>query len=243
LSIQGEEGKSLAAQKEEMHEFAEAQGWQVVAEFVDAGETGTSMERSGLQEALEAAEDGTFDVLLVHELSRLSRSLFDTLKIFEDLGQAGVGFVSIKDPDFNFSSATGRLFLSVLAALNQYYVDLLRMHTAKSKRERARRGLYNASITPYGYRHVGDADTPPEIVEEEAEAVRGLFERYATGRYSYIDLAEWINEAGYHTRSGRSFSKDTISEMLRNPFYKGKVVYKRGERSPDAWEVYGSSKI
>jgi hypothetical protein len=31
--------------------------------------------------------------------------------------------------------------------------------------------------------------------------------------------------------------------MLRNPFYKGKVVYKRGERSPDAWEVYGSSKI
>jgi hypothetical protein len=122
--------------------------------------------------------------------------------------------------------------------LNQYYVDMLKMHVAKSKRERARRGLYNASITPYGYRHAGDADTPPEIVEKEAEVVRELFARYATGEYSYPDLADWVSDAGYRTRAGRRFSKSTIAEIICNPFYKGKVVYKQGKHSQDAGEAY-----
>ena len=238
LGVQVEEGRSLSAQEAEMREFAEARGWEVVDEFVDAGETGTNTERPGLQAALEAVGRGEFDVLLVHELSRLSRSLRDTLNIFEALGRMDVGFAAVKDPDFNFYSTTGRLFLTVVAALNQYYVDTIRMHTAKSKRDRARRGLYNSPVPPYGYRQVGDADTPPEIVEEEAEVVRDLFERYAMGQHSYRDLANWINEAGYHTRSGSTFSKDTVAEILRNPFYKGEVAYKQRERSQEEWELY-----
>lgn len=236
--IQATEGKSLDAQISEMTEFAQAHDWEVVAKFVDAGETGTDMDRRGLQEALQAAEEDAFDVLLVHELSRLSRSLFDTLGIFEQLGRFDVGFASVKEPNFNFSDPASRLLLTMLAALNQYYVDLLKMHTAKSKRERARRGLYNASITPYGYRHVGDPDTPPEIVPEEAKVVRQMFERYATGRYSYYDVAEWSQDAGYKTRHGNNFSKDAIADILRNRFYQGQVVYRRGEHGQDTGEVY-----
>ena len=138
--MQAEDGKSLAAQKAEMSEFAEARGWEIVAEFVDAGLSGTDMNRPALKNALEAAEEGTYDILLVHELSRLSRRLYDTLGIFEKLGRIEVGFASVQEPNFNFSTPTGRLVLTMLAALNQYYVDLLKMHTAKSKRERARRG-------------------------------------------------------------------------------------------------------
>ena len=237
-SMRAAEGKSLAAQKAEMLEFAQARGWEVVAEFVDPGETGTNMDRLGLQAALRAVEEGAFDVLLVHELSRLSRRLYDTLNLFERLGKREVGFASVKEPNFDFSTPTGRLILTVLAALNQYYVDLLKMHTAKSKRERARRGLYNASITPYGYRHTGDNDTPPEIVPEEALVVVKMFEQHATGLYSYREVAEWLNEAGYRTREGRRFSKDTIADMLRNPFYMGKVVYKQGRRKQDAGEIF-----
>lgn len=236
--MQAEEGKSLDAQIAEMREFAEMRHWKVVSEFIDAGETGTDLDRPGLTSALEAAGKGVYDILLVHEMSRLSRSLYDTLSIFEQLGKWDVGFASVKDPDFDLSNPAGNLMLTVLAALNQYYVDLLKMHTAKAKRERARRGLYNASTTPYGYRHVGDADTPPEIVPDEAEVVREMFERYVTGKESYRDIADWINDAGHRTRSGRRFSKDTIADMLRNPFYKGKVVYKRGEHGQEAGEIY-----
>ncbi len=57
-----------------------------------------------------------------------------------------------------------------------------------------------------------------------------MFERYASGRYSFQEIANLLNDNGHRTRAGRRFSKDTIADMLRNPFYAGKVVYKEGQR-------------
>jgi len=166
LEIQAEQGHSIAAQLTEMRQYAAGRGWEVVAEFVDAGYTGTDMHRPGLQALCEAVRHHECDVVLVHELSRLSRRQYDTFELFELFGKHNVGFASVKDPDFDLSSATNRLFLAIIAALNQYYVDLLKMHTQKGKHQRIRDGLYNASIPPYGYRHMGDSRTPPEIVRE-----------------------------------------------------------------------------
>jgi site-specific DNA recombinase len=228
--MQAEEGFSIEAQLNEMRAYAAQRGWKVVAEFVDAGISGSTMDRPGLRALLEAAQARQFDVVLVHELSRLSRSVFDTFEIFEQLGRAQVGFASVREQQFDLSQPHGRFFLTMIASINQYYLDMLRLHTQKSKRERARQGLYNASVAPYGYRHVGDARTPPEVVEEEAKVVRRVFEMYATGRYTCRQIAEVLNGEGYRTRSGRRFSKDSITEMLRNPFYIGKVTYREGRR-------------
>jgi site-specific DNA recombinase len=235
--MQAEEGLSIAAQLAEMREYAAQRGWIVAAEFVDAGETGRTLDRPGFKDLEAAIEQGACNVVLVHELSRLSRSVFDTFAFFEILGKHDVGFASVKEPQFDLSTPTGRLLLTFIAAINQYYVDILRLHTKKSKRQRARQGLYNASTLPYGYRHAGDPRTPPVIVEEEAKAALLAFERYATGRYSYQGVADVLNDAGHHTRRGRRFSKDTVADMLRNPFYAGKVVYKEGKRG-DVGEVY-----
>ncbi len=229
------EGFSIEAQLAEMREFAAARGWKVVAEFVDVSVSGRTMERPELEAAKAAAAEGSFDILLVHELSRLSRaSVYETFEIFEFLGSHNVGFASAREPQFDLSSPNGRFVLTIISAVNQYYIDILRMHTQKSKRQRVREGLYNASILPYGYRHAGDAKTPPEIDPEEAKVPRLAFERYATGRYSYQDIADILNDRGYRTRRGKRFSKDTIADMIRNPFYMGKVVYKGGSRRQEA---------
>jgi hypothetical protein len=100
------------------------------------------------------------------------------------------------------------------------------MHTSKAKRQRAREGLYNASVVPYGYQLVGDAQKPPIPVDVEKAAVLMIFELYATQRRSPQQIMTQVNEAGYRTRKGTRFSKDTISEILQNPFYMGKVAYK-----------------
>ncbi len=247
------DGFSIEAQLNEMREFAARRGWEVVIEFVDVGISGAHEKRPQLQALLAAATEGVFDILLVHELSRLSRSVYGTFDILEHLGRHQVGFTSVKDRDFDFTSPTDRLFLTFLAALNQYYLDLLKMHIRKSKKQRVRDGLYNASIPPFGYRHTGDARTPPEAEPEEAALVRQLFEKYATGKYSYQKLADWLNAQGHTSRNDNPFSKDTLADIIRNPFYKGDVRYRNGQRdqsqdliaagqheglvSPELWEA------
>jgi site-specific DNA recombinase len=223
--MQAETGLSIPAQLNEMREFAERRGWTIVGEFVDPGFSGSSLNRPGLQTLLQLVEQKACEVVLVHETSRLSRSIFDTFHIFELLGQHEVGFASVREPQFDFTTPQGRFFLTMLAAFNQYYLDILRQHTAKGKRERARQGLYNASITPYGYQHTGDSRTPPDVVEQEAEGVRLAFETYAAGNASFQDVADRLNDAGFQTRTGGRFGKDVIDDMLRNRFYAGDIVY------------------
>ena len=175
--MQAEEGLSITAQLNEIREYATARSWTVVSEFVDAGITGQTLDRPGLQNMLTAAEQGAFDVVIVHELSRLSRSsVYDTFSIFDRLGRCKVGFASVKEPEFDLSSPTGRFLLTMIAAINQYYIDILRMHTKKAKRERAREGLYNASVTPYGYAFGDSARVAPVVVPAEAEAVTQTME-------------------------------------------------------------------
>ncbi|MEA3309337.1 MAG: recombinase family protein [Chloroflexota bacterium] len=231
------DGFSIAAQFNEMGEYATAHHWQVVGKFADVGNSGSNLTRPQLNVLKVAAAEKTFDILLVHELSRLSRSVYDTFALFEYLGRHQIGFASVNDPEFDLSSPNGRFLLGILASVNQYYIDLLKLHTRKAKRQRAREGLYNSSVAPYGYHHTGDARTPPVIEPEEAAVVRLAFSEYATGRYSYQSLADQLNSLGHQTRTGRRFSKDTLADMIRNRFYTGMVVYKQGQHT-QAGEVF-----
>jgi len=218
---------SIEAQLNEMQEFAQRRGWEVIAQFIDMM-SGTRRDRPQLEAALEMIKRRECDVLLVHELSRLSRSVLDTLDIFEILGKNDVMFASVKEADFDFTDPLKKPFLILIATFNEYYVTLLRLHTQKSKRQRAKDGLHNASIAPYGYVITQDSPrTPPQTVETEAAAVRLMFETYATGQHSDQAIADLLYAHGYLTRRGKRFTAATVADILRNPFYIGKAVYQR----------------
>src|SRR5512147_1301218 len=101
---------SLEAQLNEMRDYARQKGWTVVGEFVETL-SGTRRDRPQLDALLELARSRNFDILLVHELSRLSRSVYHTLDIFDLLGKHNIGFASVRDPDFDFADPTKRFFL------------------------------------------------------------------------------------------------------------------------------------
>jgi site-specific DNA recombinase len=223
----GKDHFSIEAQLHEMRDFIHEKGWEIVGEFVDEGESGTKRDRPQLIAALKVAEKRGCDILITHELSRLSRSVYHTLDIFDKLGQLQVGYVSVKDPEFDFADPGKRFFLTIMAAINEYYIHLLRQHTSKSKRERSRQGLYNASIAPLGYAPSGDPKKPAVINEDEAPIIRFIYESYATGTRTDQDVADLVNQKGYRARSGRRFSKDGISQILTNVYYAGKVSYNR----------------
>ena len=201
--MQAEKGKSIPAQLAEMREYVEQRGWEVVAEYVEPGRSGkTRKKRPELEKMMAAVREGEIDVVVVHELSRISRSIYDTLDLFQELGTHNATFVSLKEREFDYTDPAQKMFLTLLAALNQYYLEILKQHTSKGKRQRARQGLYNSSVAPYGYRNTGDRDTPFEIVPREAEAVRLAAELYSTKRYSLQEVADILNERGYRKRNG-----------------------------------------
>lgn len=63
--------------------------------YVDK-KSGSTTNRPGLHEALDRARDG--DVIVVHTLDRLGRTVRDTLNLIHDLAGRGVGVRNLADP-------------------------------------------------------------------------------------------------------------------------------------------------
>ena len=51
---------------------------------------------------------------------------------------------------------------------------------------------------------------------------------YATGRFSYRDVADRLNTQGFRSRTGKLFTGASIRDVVGNQFYEGKVVYHKG---------------
>ncbi len=63
---------------------------------------------------------------------------------------------------------------------------------------------------------------PREAVPEEAEVVRKIFREYKNGKGCY-DIARALNRQNIPSKQGKTWMNSTISRMIRNPFYCGKV--------------------
>lgn len=79
--------------------------------------SGKNLDRPVLQEMLDFIREG--DTVYVHDLSRISRSLTDLLNLVELLQKKRVHLVSEKE-SVNTETPTGRLFLSIVGAINEF---------------------------------------------------------------------------------------------------------------------------
>ena len=66
------------------------------------------------------------------------------------------------------------------------------------------------------------------VDSETMPALETLLQDYATGRYSFRDVADRLNAKGYRTRNGRPFTGASVRDVLANRFYECKVVYHQG---------------
>ena len=97
--------------------------------------SGTKIQRKGWEELMSYIRSG--DVLVITELSRMSRSLPHLLEVIEDLKIRQVDIKSLRE-NIDTSSATGRAFLSIMGAVSQMELEI------KSERAEAGRAAAKA---------------------------------------------------------------------------------------------------
>jgi site-specific DNA recombinase len=220
---QAEEGYSIDEQILAIERFCEAKGWQVVDRYVDRGVSGSTADRPELRRLLADVRAQRLDVVICHAVDRFYRSLQGLLGALDQLRQANVTFVSLTE-NLDFTTPWGKLSLAVLGSMAEIYIDKLKVETAKGKLGRARKGLSNASTTPYGYRRTEDGR---DVVDPEtSSAVLLAFESYARGELSDMDVARLLNRKG-HKPSGRAqsgrWTREGVRYLLTNAFYIGLV--------------------
>lgn len=231
------QGYSLDAQERAGRLYCEMQGWEIAKLYRDEGRSARTeqiVKRPAFAQMLKDAEAGLIDVIIVHKLDRFARNLVVTIETLQRLEQAGVSFVSITE-QMDFSTPIGKMTLSMLASLAQYYSDNLSWETKKGKAERKRQGLYNG-LLPFGV--TTNAAGIPVLnmtpwacnldTKEELSPAAGLLSAFklAAERRTDKEIAQALNAVGYRTSGNRGqnpFTKDTVRAILRNRFYLGEL--------------------
>ena len=229
FSSTNQRSESIDAQKRACYKYISEKGYTPVGDYVDEALTGTNLLRPGFQKLLEDSQKGMFDTVIVHKYDRLSRSVYDTLDVQQQLARYGIRVESVIEP-FN-DSPEGQLQQIVQLGVSQYYSANLAREVVKGLKENAYKAMHNGGIPPYGF------DVDPEtkkyvINEKEAEAIRIIFSKIIKG-WSYRELAEYLNLLGYRTKIGNKFSENSsFYDLLTNPKYKGEYVFNRSVSKP-----------
>lgn len=224
---QAEEGYSLEAQEKVLRDEILRQGKIVFKVYRDEGISGARYDRPGLQELLKDAKKGLFGSVGIWMISRISRSLPNLLKIIEELKKADVKLFSLTER-FDMDTPIGNFTAQIFGSVAQMQRDNIRHNVLLGSKERAKGGK-TVGCSVLGYRLVPDTDDPKgttklEIVPEEAELVRKIFDLYCQGNGLKV-IAQTVNAQGYCGKKGKTFSILTIRGILTNQLYIGKVKY------------------
>ena len=227
---------SLEAQEDFCRlEIAERSGV-IIEVFSDGAKSGWSLERDGFIQLRRAAERGKFDAIMFWKFDRLARNHDHAVMIKMLLRhEYGLKLYCVEgfSEDEDDSPYTA-MMEQMLAVFSAFYSKNLSNETKRGKRKRAMNGDFNGSFPPLGYVLVTLANATEErppglyIHPRLAAIVRRAFRMYASGKYSHLTIAEWMNEQKeiQKLRAGnKPIGKEMVRDMLQNRIYTGRVPY------------------
>jgi len=215
------EFSSCEAQEEKIRAFIKSQNnWKVFKVYSDPGYTGANLNRPALQELLEDIKQGNIDIVLVYKIDRLTRSPKDFYQLIELFEKYNVSFISITER-FDTSTPAGRLLRNIMLTFAQFERELASERTKDKMLERAKKGLWNGGLVPYGYKRENKRLV---VNPKEAEVVKLIYEIYITSS-SLSKVYKELKARNIRNRHNKYFTKSHLENILRNIVYTGKVKY------------------
>lgn len=190
--------------------------------FEDAGYSGKNTDRPKYQEMMNRIRNGEFTHLLVWKIDRISRNLLDFCDMYNELKKYDVTFVS-KNEQFDTSSAMGEAMLKIILVFAELERKLTAERVTAIMLDRATKGMWNGAPVPLGYRW-DEKIKFPVIDEEESKSISLIFNKYSELESTSL-LRNLLNQLGIETKRGGSWTTKTLSDIIRNPFYKGTYRY------------------
>jgi site-specific DNA recombinase len=194
------------------------------------------------------------DLVMVSELSRISRSIKDFSDIWQMMQDNGCGFQSLRE-NFDTTTAAGEMVLFTVANIAQFERRQVSERVSANFNSRAQRGLFNGGSIPFGYKRIEGKPGYLEIDEEATSTVRSAFKAYLS-EGALSQTAQWLNANGFRMKIEREgggnrsrkgyFTTGNLKAMLKNRFYVGiKVYHHKGEilEAPAVWPAIIDSDI
>jgi DNA invertase Pin-like site-specific DNA recombinase len=211
---QAENGVSLDAQCERIRLFCGLYDHELAEIIVDAGESGKSMDRVGIQQVLRVLRAGAADGIVVMKLDRLTRSIADLQDLVQEFFVEGAPtprrLFSVGE-HLDTTTANGRMMVNLLMVIAQWERETIGERTKEALGYKKSIGQRVGSI-PYGWELADDGFTLKSNQREQSAIV--IAKELKREGLSLRAIGEKLMDMGYHQRNGSTWKPQTIKNLL-----------------------------
>lgn len=191
-------------------------------------------DREVLQEIMQDAKDGEFDILLAYMSDRIGRQEEYSFYVAE-LNRLGIEVWTIKDGQLKTEEHIDKLLNYIRFWQNEGESKKTGMRVHDTMMEMVKDGKFVGGKAPYGYKLVlsgeisnhGRALHKLVIVPEQAEIVRQIYSYAVKQGMGFQKIANTLNENGIPAPVLEKWQSGTVRSILMNPIYMGYVAYNR----------------
>ena len=228
---------SISSQREIVTNYAKKEGFSIIKEYVDNGWSGILDSRPAFNEMIFDILHKKIDMLIVKDLSRLTRDKNKTgyyTEIF--FPDNNVRFISVNDYIDSGERYEIDDTIMLRGIVNQSYLADVSKKIKSVINNMKSEGLYVQRYAPYGYKKSETEKHKIVIDEKVADNVRLIFKMYLEG-YSQGKIAKELTNRGIDTPKKYKGQKvainewrnDSISRILKDPIYTGALILNKYE--------------
>lgn len=200
--------------------------WTMAGIFADEGITGTSArKRPEFLRMIRQCKQGKIDIVLTKSISRFARNTVDCLNYVRALKELGIAVIFEKE-NMNTLEIDSEILITMLGAFAQSESESISANVRWGIRQAMKEGKATIQYKYlYGYRK-GD-DSKPEIIPDQAEVVRKIYDLFLSGT-PVRGIQEYLNANSVPNINGEpKWARSAIDSILTNEKYCGDVLLQK----------------
>ena len=212
--------QDLATQNQQLLDYSKAFGFTIDKNINDFGISGSEFDRKGLNEIKDGIVNKSFSQLIIYSISRLGRSMIETISLLNELTDNGINVISLKE-NLDLSTPSGKMISQIFSVLAEYELNNLRKLVSDNLQSKKRNAIkYTKSVLGFDFHN-----KKMVVNEKEQKLIRKMFKMYESGS-GYTEIANHLNKQGHTIKNGNQFSRSYVRNILQN---KQKITDKNNQ--------------
>lgn len=199
--------------------------------------------RPEIKKVLRLIEQDRYKAIMIVEPQRLSRGDLQDIGYLSKILRYTHTIIITLQYSYDLNDERDRDYFERELKRGNEFLEYSKRIMMNGRNLAAEKGYYTCSRTPYGYKRIfrkdGNKKYPTlEIVPEEADIVRLIFQLYADGNGA-TKICSRLNAIGSKPQRGEFWTPPCIYSMLDNPLYNGKIKwgYRKTIKTVEAGEI------
>lgn len=200
--------------------------WTLVKIFADEGISGTqAKKRPEFLKMIRMCRQQKIDLIITKSISRFARNTVDCLEYVRQLKDLGIGVIFEKE-NLNTLTMTSEFMIALYGSFAQAESESISKNVSWGKQKAYAEGKVSFQYAKLlGYKK--GANGKPEIVPEEAETVRMIYDLFLDG-LSFTRIKKALENQNLLTATGKKiWSESNIKSILKNEKYVGDALLQK----------------